>query len=275
LLTAEPEPIRRSWTIQWGGALATAAAAAVFLALIAGDMTGVFEQTGLDARGDAASVAVTATEAEMAVAADTAAAPVAASAAEGIVVETTAESEQVEGSDDSATDAADAGEAVAAMAAPAPAAAATDEPAAESAVAPQAAAATRSNEEPMEGADLMPFAGSETAVVDESIDVEEALAKDIAASDDEAAAAPAPALAAKAPVSGDDSLVSDDAEPQQLTFGTTADDLAAVDGDASGNGAEDDAIALPLWQLQIAAGALLALLLAATLGLMMRRRHAL
>jgi anti-sigma factor RsiW len=252
LLTAEPEPVHRNWTIPWGGALATAAAAAVFLALIAGGMTGVFEQTGLDARGDAASIAVTAPEAEMAVAADTAAAPVTASAAEAPVsafaveTEVTLESAQVEGSDDSASDAADAGEVVAAVAAPAPVAATSDEPAAES------------------------------AVVDESIDVEEALAKDIPVSDDESAAAPAPALTAEAPVSSDDSLASDDAEPQQLTFGTTDDDLAAGDGEASGNGAEDDtAISLPLWQLQIATGALLALVLAATIGLMMRRRRAL
>ena len=119
---------------------------------------------------------------------------------------------------------------------------------------------------------MMPFAGSETPVVEPSIDVEEALTKDIAASD-EPAAAPAPALAAEAPVSGDDSLASDAIEPQQLTFGTSAEDTDAGDGI---DGIEDDtAIELPLWQLQIAAGALLALVLAATLGLMMRRRRAL
>ena len=268
LLTAEPEPVRRSWTIQWGGALATAAAAAVFLVLVAGDMTGVFEQTGLDARGDAASVAVMADEAEMAVSADTAAAPVAGFAAEAFVVETAVESEQDEGSGDSASD---TGEEPVAMAAamPAPAVASLEEPSAESAIAPQAAAASRSSEEPMEGAALMPFAGSETPVVDSSIDVEKALTKEIRASD-EPAAAPASDLAAEAPVSGDDSLASDAAAPQQLTFGTSAEDAAAGDGDE-----DDTAISLPLRQLQIAAGALLALLLAATLGLMMRRRRAL
>ena len=120
----------------------------------------------------------------------------------------------------------------------------------------------------MEGAALMPFAGSETPVADPSVDVEKALTKDIPASD-EPVAAPTPALAAEAPVSGDDSLASDVAEPQQLTFGTSAEDIAAGDGEE-----DDTAISLPLWQLQIVAGALLALVLAATLGLMLRRRRA-
>ena len=134
---------------------------------------------------------------------------------------------------------------------------------------------------------MMPFAGSETPVVDPSIDVEEALTKDLPASGEPAAApapaleadapasddsadAPAPDLAAEAPVSGEDSLTSDLAEPQQLTFGTSAESADAGNGEA-----DDSAISLPLWQLQIVTGALLALLLAATLGLMMRRRRAL
>jgi hypothetical protein len=214
--------------------------------------------------------------AEVAVAADTAAAPVAASAAEEPVAESfavpqaTLESEQVGDLDDSVSDAADSvEEAAVAMAAPAPAVSSLEEPATESAIAPQAAAASRSSEEPMEGADLMPFAGSETPVIDTSIDVAEELAKGISASD-EAEDVPAPALAAEAPASDDDTLVSDAAEPQQLTFGTSVETADAGDGDE-----DDTAISLPLRQLQIAAGALLALLLAATLALMMRRRRAL
>ena len=61
-LTAEPEPVRRNWAVQWGGALATAAAAAVFITLIAGDMTGLFEQTGLDVRNEAASETIDSAE---------------------------------------------------------------------------------------------------------------------------------------------------------------------------------------------------------------------
>ena len=279
LLTAEPEPVRSSWAVQWGGALATAAAAAVFLALVAGDMTGVFEQTGLTVRDEAASVAATAVEAEMAVAADTAAAPTAASAAAepesgpDVVPQVALESDLAEGSDDSAADDADTADtgAAVAMAAPAPEVASLEEPAAESAMAPQAATASEGSEDMMEGADLMPYAGSETAAVDTSIDVAKELRKAGPASD-EPASAPAPALAAEAPVAGDDSQASDDAEPPELVLPTLAESAnEAGDGEVDG----DDAIELPLRQFQIAAGALLVLLLAATLVLTMRRRRAL
>ena len=137
---------------------------------------------------------------------------------------------------------------------------------------------------------MMPFAGSETPVVDPSIDVEKALRK-AGPESDEPADAPAPALAAEAPVSdgptdapapalasaadapvsGDDSPAADTAGPPQVAAPTLGESAAGgEDGEA-----DDDAIELPLRQLEVATGALLGLLLAATLVLAVRRRRAL
>jgi hypothetical protein len=314
-LTAEPEPIRRSWAVQWGGTLATAAAAAVFITLIAGDMTGLFEQTGLGVRNEATSDASTAVQAELAVTADDAAdAPVMAAAAiaepetESVAAPQAASasaqddsassaeapasadmgepdtesaaapqvasvSAQDEGSDDSASDdEAPTSAGAATMAAPAPAVATLAEPVEESAVEVQATKELVRQEEPMEGADLMPYAGSETAEVDSTIDVEKALSKSNIESletSDTSADTPAAAVTSS---DGDDVPASDDAAvPQQLEYGTAAQiETIAEIGDE-----DDTAIELPLRQLQIAAGAMLAAFVAATLGMLVRRRRTL
>jgi len=277
-LTAEPEPVRRSWAVQWGGALATTAAAAVFITLIAGDMTGLFEQTGLDVRNEAASDAFTAVQPEMAVASDTSAtSAMAASALAEPETESAAApqvdsvSAQDEGSDDSASDAeAPAPAGVAAMAAPAPAVATLAEPVEESAAEMRAATESERQDEPMEGAELMPYAGSEAPVVDPSIDVEKALSKASIDSLEISDTSADTSAAVVASSDGDDVPASEDAiEPQQLDLPPTA-EIATV---AEVADEDSTAITLPLRQLQIAAGAMLAAFVAATLGMLVRRRR--
>ena len=279
-MTAVPEPVRRSWAVQWGGAVATAAAAAVFITLIAGDLTGLFEQTGLDVRNEAASDVSTAVQTEMAVAADTSAAS-AMAASELVEPETESVaapqaalvSAQDEGSDESASDAeAPTSASVTAMAAPPPAVATRAEPVEESAVEMQTATESERQDEPMEGADLMPYAGSETPVVDPSIDVKKVLSESSIESletTDTSVDAPAAEVAFS---DGNDVSASDDAaEPQQLEFASDA-GIAAI---AEISDEDSTAIALPLRQLQIAAGAMLAVIVAATLGILLRSRRTL
>ena len=277
-LNAVLEPVRRSWAVQWGGAVATAAAAAVFITLIAGDMTGLFEQTGLDVRNEAASDESTAVQAEMAVASDTSAAsPMAAFALAEPETESVAApqvaslSAQDEGSDESAFDAeAPTSAGVTAMAAPAPAVSMRAEPVEESAAKMQTDTESERQDEPMEGADLMPYAGSETSVVDLSIDVKKVLSEssiELLKTSDTSVDPPAPEVASS---DGDDVSAPDDAAaPQQLEFASDA-GIAVI---AEVSDEDSTSIAMPLRQLQIAAGAMLAVIVAATLGILLRRRR--
>jgi hypothetical protein len=156
------------------------------------------------------------------------------------------------------------------MAAPAPAVATLAEPVEESAVDMQVATESVRQDEPMEGADLMPYAGSETPVVDPSIDVEKVLSKSSIDSLETTDTSADTSVAKVASSDGDDVLASDDAvEPRQLHFAPTA-EIATV---AEVGDEDSTAITLPLRQLQIAAGAMLAVFVAVTFGMLVRRRR--